>query len=109
MDGIGTPIVGFLVGIVLFSICMDRPRFRGLAFAALISPFASSLVFILGSFILADMNPAIEYGPSYVPNGTEHDPTRGEVLLWLAAMVTTFLLSAFVCFRTQQLLGSRAR
>jgi hypothetical protein len=62
MDGIGIPILGMFVGLVLFLRCLAVPRLRRLSLAALASPFISSIVLLLGGFILADMNPAREYG-----------------------------------------------
>jgi len=73
------------------------------ALAALVSPFLSSIVFIVGSFILSDMNPAAEYGSAYVPNGMEHNPTNGETALWLLSVVLMFLMSAFVCVKLQRI------
>lgn len=105
MDGIAVPILGALVGAWLFIECLVTHRFRRFAFAALVSPFAASLAFILGSFILADMNPAREYGASYVLTGNEHDSTKTDVLLWLLSVPLTFLVSGFICFKLQQLGG----
>ena len=62
-------IPGALVGLGLFLKCVATPNLRRFTLAALVSPFASSLVFILGSFILADMNPAAEYGSAYLLTG----------------------------------------
>jgi hypothetical protein len=101
--GIGVPIAGALVSLVLFFVCRGTTRLRRFSLAALVSPFASS-VLILGSFILADTNPAIEHGSPYVPTGNEHDPTNGEVFFWLVSVAATFLLSAFVCLKVQKLL-----
>jgi hypothetical protein len=102
MDGIGVPIAGALLGVVLLLACLTAPKLRRFALAALVSPFLSSIVFIAGSFVLSDMNPAAEYGSSYVPTRREHDPTKGEVALWIASVVATFLLSAFVCVNLQR-------
>jgi hypothetical protein len=109
MDGIGIPIAGAVVSLALFLVCRGTPRLKRFALAALVAPFASSVVFMVGSFILADMNPAVEYGSSYIPTGNEHDPTKGDVLLWLASVAATFFLSAFVCLKIQGLFASILR
>lgn len=103
MDGIGIPILGALVAGCLFLLCVAVPRLRPYAFAALVSPFAASVVFILGAFVLADMNPAQEYGSEYIPNGTEHDPTKLDIAIWLLSVIATLAVSAVVCIRLQQL------
>jgi hypothetical protein len=84
------------------------PPFRRFALAAFVSPIVSSVVFLLGSWILSDMNPCVEYGYSCVPKGG-HDPTRLDVSLWLLCVAATFLLSGFVCFKVQQRFSSRQR
>lgn len=105
MDGIGLPIFGLFFGGVLFCICVGVPVLRRFALAALVSPFVSSVVFLFGSWILSDMNPGAEYG--YKPQGGEHDPTRLDVILWLACVAATFLLSAVGCFKIQYSISSR--
>jgi hypothetical protein len=102
MEGIFIPIVGALVGVGLFAICVVIARLRRFALAALLSPFLTSVVLLLGAFILADMNPVHEYGNAYIPNGREHNPTKIDyVLLWLAT-VGAFLLSGYIAFKVQQ-------
>jgi hypothetical protein len=102
VDGILIPIAGVFVGVVLFILCLALARLRKFALAALLSPFITSVVLLLGVFILADMNPAREYGHAYIPNG--HDPTRiDSVLLWLAT-VGAFLLSGYIAFKAQQII-----
>ena len=59
--------------------------------------------------IVADMNPANEYGSEYTPNGTERDPTFLEVALWLIAVATTFAVSFVVCIALQRLALSAIR
>jgi hypothetical protein len=58
----------------------------------------------MGAFILADMNPAREYGNAYIRNGHEHDPTGIDyVLLWLST-IGAFLLSGYIAFKVQQVI-----
>jgi hypothetical protein len=104
MDGLGIPILGGLVSMGTFLLCLAVSRFRRFALAALVSPFASSLVFLVGMFIIADMNPAVEYGSDYIPNGHERDATKVDIALWLSSVGVTFMTSAFVCFKAQQFL-----
>ncbi len=102
MEGIFIPIVGALAGVGLFAICLVIARLRKFALAALLSPFITSVVLLMGVFILADMNPAREYGNAYIPNGHEHNPTGIDyVLLWLST-VGAFLLSGYIAFKVQQ-------
>jgi hypothetical protein len=102
MEGIFIPIVGALTGVGLFAICLVIARLRKFALAALLSPFITSVVLLMGVFILADMNPAREYGNGYIPNGHEHDPTGIDyVLLWLST-IGVFLLSGYIAFKAQQ-------
>ena len=103
MDGLGIPILGGLIGFVALMVCTSDPRFRRFALAAIISPLAASLVFVIGSFLLADMNLAREYGAQYTPTGKEHDPTTFDTCLWLGSTVVTFFLSAFVCVWAQRI------
>ncbi|MBY0507185.1 MAG: hypothetical protein K2X03_24940 [Bryobacteraceae bacterium] len=95
--------MGALLGMCLFLIFVVVPRIRAYAFAALVAPFATSIVFLIGALIFADMNPANEYGPSYVPNGTERDPTNIEVGLWLLAVILTLAFSVVVGVRLQRM------
>jgi hypothetical protein len=106
MDGVGLPILAFLFGVVLCLICRAIPPFKRFALAALVSPIVSSVAFLFGSWILADMNPCAEYASSCIPNGG-HDPTRLDVSLWLLLVAIAFLLSAAACFKIQQRLSPR--
>jgi hypothetical protein len=102
MEGIFIPIAGALIGAGLFSVCLVIARLRKFTLAALLAPFLTSVVLLLGAFILADMNPAREYGKAYTPNGHEHDPTGIDyVLLWLSTIGTLFL-SGYIAFKIQQ-------
>ena len=103
MDGIGVPLLGAAVGFAAVIVCLNVPRLRRFALAALISPFVASLVFLVGLFMLADMNPAIEYGTQYTPTGREHDPTMFNNVLWLGSTGMTFVLSGVVCLKAQQI------
>lgn len=102
MDGLGIPLLGGLISVVLLMGCLDVPRFKRFALAALISPFATSVVFLIGLFIIADMNPAAEYGAHYTPTGNEHDPTAFDYLLWLGSAALTLLLSGLICVKVQR-------
>jgi hypothetical protein len=102
VDGILIPIAGVFVGVALFILCLALAGLRKFALGALLSPFITSVVLLLGTFILADMNPAREYGKAYIPNGHEHDPAGIDyVLLWLSA-IGAFLLSGYIAFKVQQ-------
>jgi hypothetical protein len=103
MDGIGIVILGAIIAFCLFLLCIGVPKLRRYAFAALVSPFVASVVFLIGSFVLADMNPALECGSEYVPNGTERDPTNMDVALWLLSVIATLAVSAVVCVGLQRL------
>ncbi len=103
MEGIGIPILGALVAGCLFLLCVAVPRLRPYSFAALVSPFAASIVFIGGAFVLVDMNPAQEYGSEYIPNGTEHDSTKIDIAIWLLSVIATLAVSVVVCVPLQQL------
>ena len=94
MDGILIPILGLLASIALGLLCLILPRFRRFTLPALITPFLTSGVFLVGAFILADMNPAREYGAAYVLTGKEHDPSALDYFLWLLATTVTMVLSA---------------
>jgi len=101
MEGILIPVLGALIGGILGLTCLFKPQFRQYFLSALITPFATSIAFLLGAFWLADMNPAREYGPAYIPTGQEHDPTRLDYLLWLSAVIGTIVLSAAVSYLVQ--------
>jgi hypothetical protein len=105
MDGIGIPILGALVSLVLFVLCLAVPRLRYLSLAALASPFSASMVLLLGGFILADMNPAREYGAAYIPSGKEHDPTRLDLLLLFLSVGGAFIVTGYVGFAIQKVAG----
>jgi len=100
MDGIGIPLLGAAASIGLFMLALVVPPLRRFAFAALAAPFPASIVLLIGSFTLADMNPAREYGAAYIPTGAEHDPSRLDyIMLWLAVMATfalTFTVAYFL-------------
>ena len=104
MDGLGIPILGGLASLFAFLVCLLVRRLRRYSLAALVSPFASSLAFLVGMFVLADMNPAAEYGPSYTPTGQEHNPTTGQIVFWLGSVAVTFLVSGFLGIKIQQIL-----
>jgi hypothetical protein len=76
MDGILLPVAGLVVSLCLGLTSFVIPRLRRFTLAALTAPFLTSVALLIGGFILADMNPAREYGAAYVPNGREHDPTK---------------------------------
>ena len=103
MDGILVPVFGILVSGVLGLICLIFPRLRRFFLAALASPFFTSVVLLLGAFILADMNPAREYGANYIPTGKEHNPTSLDYGLWLLSIVATFALSSILAYGVQRL------
>jgi hypothetical protein len=105
MDGIGIPILGAFVSFVSCVLCLAVPRLRHLSLAALASPFISSIVLLLGGFILADMNPAREYGAAYIPTGKEHDPTRLDFLLLFLSVAGTLIMTGYICFATQKFAG----
>lgn len=100
MDGIGIPILGAAASIGLFVFALVAPPLRRFAFAVLFAPFSTSIVLLIGSLILADMNPTREYGAAYIPSGKEHDPSRLDYfLLWLAVTATfasTFAIAYFL-------------
>jgi hypothetical protein len=87
MDGLLIPIIGVLVSVVLSFVCFVIPRLRRFLLAAPASPFLTSIVFLLGAFVLADMHPTREYGAAFIPNGKEHDPTKLDYGLWLLAVM----------------------
>ena len=103
MDGILILIVGVLVSVSLGFVCLVVPRLRRFLLAALASPFLTSIVFLLGAFVLADMNPAREYGAAYIQTGKEYDPTKLDYGLWLLAVVATFALSSALAYGAQRL------
>ena len=103
MDGLGIPIFGGFIGLVALLVCSSNPRLKRFALAACVSPFIASIVFLIGLFIIADMNPAVEYGAQYTPTGREHDPTALNYGAWLGSTILTFSVSAIVCFRAQQI------
>ena len=105
MDGIGIPILGALVSFVLCVLCLAVPRLRHLSLAALASPFISSIVLLLGALILADMNPAREYGAAYIPTGKEHDPTGLDFLLLFLSVGGAFMVTGYVAFAIQKFAG----
>jgi hypothetical protein len=103
VDGILIPMCGVLISGMLGLTCLFRPRLHPYFLSALATPFATSVVFLLGAFWLADMNPAREYGPTYIPNGREHDPTRIDYVLWLSAVIGTMVLTAVAAYFGQRL------
>ncbi len=109
MDGLGILILGGLASLFAFFVCLLMARLRRYALAALISPFASSIVFLIGMFLLADMNPAAEYRSSYIPVAREHNATAGHILLWLLSVVVTFFVSGFIGVKAQRILHKMAR
>lgn len=102
MDGIGLPILAFLFGTILFLIATARPRFRRFALAAIVAPTLTSFVFLLGSWILSDMDPCVEYGSSCIPDGGRASDGF-DVSLWLMATAVTFVVSAVVCYKIQSI------
>jgi hypothetical protein len=102
MDGILLPIAGVFGGICFGLLSLAVPRLRPFALAALTAPFLTSIVLLIGSFILADMNPAREYGAAYIPNGHEHNPTRLDNFLLLLSVASTFVVSGWGAFSIQR-------
>jgi hypothetical protein len=102
MDGIGIPILGALASLALFLLSSVTPPLRRFALAALTAPFLASVVLLFGSFVLADMNPAREYGAAYIPSGREHNPTRTDFFLLCLAVGVTFYLSGYAAFIVQR-------
>jgi hypothetical protein len=105
MDGIGIPILGGIIGFAALVFCLSTPRFKRFALAAFVSPLAASTVFLIGLFVLADMNPALEYGAHYIPTGRQHDPTALDNALWLASTAATFLFCGLACVKAQKFWG----
>ncbi len=102
MDGILLPVAGLLVSLCFGLISLVTPRLRRFTLAALTAPFLTSLVLLIGGFILADMNPAREYGAAYIPKGREHDPTKLDFALLFSSVVFTFFISGCVAFLVQK-------
>jgi hypothetical protein len=109
MDGLGIPILGGLASLFAFFVCLLVTHLRRYALAALVSPFMASVAFLIGMFLLADMNPSVEYGPSYIPNRREYNPATGHLVFWLLSVVVIFLVSGFVGIKVQQILHKMAR
>jgi len=103
MDGLLIPIIGVLASAVLGFVCLIVPGLRRFLLAAIASPFLTSIIFLLGAFVLADMNPAREYGTAYIPTGHEHDPTKLDYGLWMLAVIATFALSSALAYGAQWL------
>jgi hypothetical protein len=68
-------MIGRLVGVGGITICLIFPSLRCFALAALISPFAASVVFFIGTLIIADMDVAAEHGSGFTLKGSDHGPT----------------------------------
>lgn len=102
MDGIFLPVTGLFVSLCVGLISFVIPRLRRFTLAALTAPFLTSVVLLIGGFILADMNPAREYGAAYIPNGREHDPTKLDYALLFISVVSTFVMSGYVAFLAQK-------
>jgi hypothetical protein len=102
MDGILLPALGVFASICLYVFSLLIPRFRRYALSALTAPFLASVTLLLGGFILADMNPAREYGAAYILNGKEHDPTRMDFFLMFLSAVATFVISGCGAFFIQK-------
>jgi hypothetical protein len=102
MEGILIPIVGLMTSVVLGLVCASIPRLRSYVLPALMAPFATSVIFLLGCFVLADMNPAREYGATYVSTGKEHDPTRVDYILLFATVCTTSVVSSGAAYLVQR-------
>jgi hypothetical protein len=102
MDGILLPIAGVFVGICFGLLSLAVPRLRPFTLAALTAPFLASVVLLIGSFILADMNPAREYGAAYIPNGHEHNPTKLDFFLLFLSVASTFVVSGWGAFFIQR-------
>ena len=66
MDGILIPVAGLFVGVSFGLFSLMVPRLRRFTAAALTAPILASVVLLVGGFILADMNPAREYGAAYI-------------------------------------------
>jgi hypothetical protein len=103
VDGILIPIVGVLVSLLLGFVCFVVPRLRRFLLAALASPFLTSIALLLGAFVLADTNPAPEYGAAYIATGKEHDPNKLDYALWLLAVMATLALSSAFSYIAQRL------
>lgn len=102
MEGIGIIVIGFLMSAALGLLCFLSKSLRQFTLAALVSPFATSIAFLLGAFVLADMNPGREYGSAYIPKGTEHNPVALNYFEWLIAVLTTATLSATLSYLLQK-------
>jgi|HubBroStandDraft_6_1064221.scaffolds.fasta_scaffold1581095_1 hypothetical protein len=102
MEGILIPIVGLMTSVALGLVCALIPRLRSYVLPALVAPFVTSVVFLFGCFILADMNPAREYGAAYVSTGKEHDPTRVDYILLFAAVCITSVVSSGAAYLVQR-------
>ena len=102
MDGILIPIAGFLVGIVLGCLCAVFRSLRRFILPALVSPFLTSIALLFGVFMLADMNPAREYGSAYIPSGNEHDPTMIHYICLVVAVIAVASVSAWVSYLIQK-------
>ena len=102
MEGMLLPVLGVFLGVVCGFVCLMVRRLRGFVLAAGVSPFVASMVFLMGGFILQDMNPAVEYGAAYHPTGKEHVPTGLDYFLWLFAVVAAFGLSFALAYFAQR-------
>jgi hypothetical protein len=101
MDGLLWPLIGVLLGICTAAACLSWPPLRRFTLAALIAIPVTSVVFLLGAFVIADMNPAREYGAAYIPNGMEHNPTWFHYLIWIISTLATLLSISWLIVRLQ--------
>jgi hypothetical protein len=103
MDGMLIPVLGLLSSFTSGVLCLCIPKCRRFVLAALTAPFVTSIVFLLGAFVLADMNPAREYGALYIPNGTEHNPTWIHYGIWLLAVLAALIITSVVAYTIQRI------
>jgi hypothetical protein len=102
MFALGIPMLGGLAGLGAMIFCLVFPHLRRFALAALVSPFAASVVFFIGTLIIADMQLAADPGSVFTLKGYEHGPTTFDIWLYFGSPVVTFLVSIPLFVKVQQ-------
>jgi hypothetical protein len=85
--------------------CLNLPCLKRFTLAALLSPFAASVVSFFGALIIADMDLAAEHGSGFTLKGYEHGPTTVDIWLYFGSPTVTFLFSVPLLVKVQQFTG----
>jgi hypothetical protein len=109
MEGSGLVLLAGILGFLAAAKLSRIPRFRKFALGTLCSPVAGSLVFLIGSFSVADLNHLpVQEDPGFEAAAATYHPNAHQYWAWLGSTLLVSVIVFFVCCGFQWLFSKIA-